>query len=231
MSSAGSEGVLVFDEIGGVILGFFLVMLSFIVFAYVLISPGYGSNERSAQAMDTARARSPESPHPESTGVFRKYVWAGIAVLIVYLLLVSFSGLIPRVLPPQPGITDVPTISIVTPVATPTTLSPELRGSSVSTLSLPGGRSVMVEILEKDAIHHTIKVKLLGGDYRVVLERIWVEVATGDGKTYAGDLPLRDGSEITLPGTSGTDHVDVYAILYSGGTYLIASRDLPVRPV
>jgi hypothetical protein len=231
MASAGSEGVLFFDEIGGVILGFFLVILSFIVFAYVLISPGHGSTGRGTQTIEPAQARSTESPLPESTGALSKYVWVGIAALIVYLLLVGFSGLIPDVSPPEPGKTDVPTTTIVTPVATPTAPSPEMQESSVSTLPLPGGRKVTVEIPEKDAVHHTIKVKLLGGDYRVVLERIWVEVATGDGSTYGGDLPLRDGSEIVLPGTPGTDHVDVYAILYSGGTHLIASRDLPATLV
>ena len=227
MSTAVSEGMPVFNEIGGVILGFFLVILSFIAFAYVLVSPLHGSTGMSPHEIDSAPGRSVTPPQLEFTGDFKKYVYLGIAALIVYLLLFGLSGLIPGVYPTQPGLTDVPTTTIVTPVATQAAPSPEMQDSTVSTLPLPGGRWVSVDIPDKDAIHHSIKVKLLGGDYRGVLERIWVEVAAGDGKTYAGDLPLRDGSEIILPGTSGTDHVDVYAILSAGGTHLIASRDLP----
>jgi len=83
--------------------------------------------------------------------------------------------------------------------------------------------------MEKNPIDQSINVIFSGGEGQHLVGRIWVVVTRSDGETFDVELGTDKMSEVSIPGTRGSDHVTVLAQYYNGNIYTIAEGDLKTK--
>ncbi|KUG19638.1 MAG: hypothetical protein KO206_08835 [Methanomicrobiaceae archaeon] len=118
---------------------------------------------------------------------------------------------------PTPAPTQSPT-----PAQTPTT------GAS-PTQTLPPTRYVEVQI-NRDPLNTDITVFFRGGVGQEWVSSIDVTVTPEGGTPETASLEPRVGSQVTLPGSRGTDRVEVVVTLRSGESYRIKDEMLKFNP-
>lgn len=80
--------------------------------------------------------------------------------------------------------------------------------------------------MEKNPIDQSISVIFSGGEGQHLVDTIRVVVTHSDGERFDVELNTDKMSEVSIPGTKGSDHVTVLAQYYNGNIYTIAEGDL-----
>jgi len=98
---------------------------------------------------------------------------------------------------------------------------------------MPHTYSVTVQV-DKNTISTdpSITVTFEGGQGLAFVEFMTAEVILSDGKTaeHTVESPQM-GTEMVLPGTTGTDRVIVYVTMDDGVTYRIFDKEMPFQPI
>jgi hypothetical protein len=96
-------------------------------------------------------------------------------------------------------------------------------------VTLPPGKTVTVQVNEKDTSYATITVIFSGGEGQIATKDIVVRVTRADGEVVIEHLPAEKGAELIIQGTKDTDRIEVYVTLNTGDTYKIMDQLLPYR--
>jgi hypothetical protein len=84
--------------------------------------------------------------------------------------------------------------------------------------------------MPKDPGDQTVTVLFEGGPGMNIIRTCVVRLTRSDGEVVNGMLDTsRRGSEVTLPGTRGTDRVEVLVRQFTGNTYTIIDQLVPYR--
>jgi hypothetical protein len=166
----------------------------------------------------------------------------GVVVLIVILLVVvmpmlssptgtSSGSLHPVVTVPPVTTSFTATLTAtpqVTTVQTPKitqTASPLLPGP---TQTLPVNQVLYVTV-DKDSVSGEVTV-IATGPSRNVVDDIEILLTRSDGLQQTGHItPSQKVDEVTIPGTRGTDRIEVTVRFYSGATYKVIDKLLEIR--
>lgn len=97
------------------------------------------------------------------------------------------------------------------------------------TMTLPQGKSVTVQVNEKDTSYATITVIFSGGEGQIATKDIRVRLTRADGEVLTDHIPPEKGAELILQGTRETDRMEVFVTLNTGDTYKIIDMLLPYR--
>ena len=90
--------------------------------------------------------------------------------------------------------------------------------------SLPPGKSVEVQVNDKDPIYTTVTTIFAGGEGQIAVKSIEVVLIRSDGQILKGMLQPVKGAEVELQGTRGTDRIIVYVSLNTGNTYKVIDQ-------
>ena len=145
------------------------------------------------------------------------------AMAIMLVLLVSGSGC--TTTPQAPLATPLPT---ATP-PTPTTAPPVPTSTPEPLRTLPDAQQVDLQ-LSKDRTYSDIILHYNGGKGLLFVQKIMMRVTRSDGTQEMqymrdGQKP-RQGDEIVIRGTRGSDRCEVYVTTTSGITYKVKDESL-----
>jgi hypothetical protein len=180
------------------------------------------------------------SPRPKASPSKMPVIIGGIVGVVVLLVIILVV-----VMPifTHPGDTTLGSITPVvtgTPVKTTTTAIPTatprvttIPTSKITqttnplvpgpTQTLPANQVLMFQT-DKDSVSGAVTVTVTGPSRNVVSD-IEVLLTRSDGKQQTGHIiPGQKVDEITLPGTRGTDRVEVTVRFYSGDTYKVIDK-------
>jgi hypothetical protein len=208
--------------------------------------PGPGPEREPVSPAEVPPARE-TSKKPRKSRAAAKYVAAAVAVVAVAGILVlvalpalSGAGLkIPLAAFPTP--TPVPTTAEPTPVGTvtvvPTTAPPTPTPTPTPALKpeptqdLPKGIDIYIYVDRKNPDDATVPVRYDGGPGRNAIANITAMIVRSDGAIEYRYLDLKTvPSEVLLPGTRGTDRVEVFVTVFGiGKTYKIIDQQVSFR--
>ena len=95
--------------------------------------------------------------------------------------------------------------------------------------SPPVDIAVSAQINDKDQTDKTIMVFFSGGRGQKMVKSAWIMMKRSDGTVIRESLKPEVQSEVVLTGTTGEDHVRVYAEYFDGKTYLIGDRTVKMQ--
>jgi hypothetical protein len=147
------------------------------------------------------------------------------AMAIMLVLLVSCSGC--TTTPQAPPATPLPT---ATPPL-PTTAPPVPTSTPEPLRTLPDAQQVDLQ-LSKDRTYSDIILHYNGGKGLLFIQKIMMRVTRSDGTQEMqymrdGQKP-RQGDEIVIRGTRGSDRCEVYVTTTSGITYKVKDESLMI---
>jgi hypothetical protein len=125
-------------------------------------------------------------------------------------------------------VTSVP-VSLTPAVTTITTSAGGTGSGSLSgELSQPLSPYAVDISVAKDRVYSTITVTFLGGPGQIFVKDVLVRVTRSDGLKEENHIPFSDqipiGASVDLPGTKGSDRVEVYATI-NGVTYKVRDEN------
>jgi len=147
-------------------------------------------------------------------------VFIGLVWLVTIPVFSAGQGFVGTGLAPQMTPTP-PADSII-----PGTTAPVPAGTSEL---LPRDLEVFVSIQPKDSAGH-VTVQFDGGRGRAFVKGIDARITQPDGTVASGSMNMQaDFPEVTLQGSKGTDHVEVFVRFLSGKTYKVSDDQVPYR--
>ena len=189
-----------------------------------------------AQKQDPTSGASPTSPpplgpSPEVREVLYRAFALGVVIILGLIIVIAgvFSIGSGMFAAPAGDAVPVPptTLPVTTIVSATTTIMP-LTTSAIDTI--PDNMYVGVSVEKSSA--GAVTVNFLGGEGRALVKEIQAQLTRSDGTVVTGTMdPQADSPQIILPGTKGTDHIEVFARMFSGKLYKIADQQVtvPVR--
>lgn len=171
----------------------------------------------------------PLGPSPEVRQVlYRALAVGAIMILGGIFILAAVAGLISG-LTAAPAQTGIP-VETTTPLTTVATVTVSTAITTQPIPTLPPHMRVVVSV-EKNSAGNVI-VYFNGGEGRSLVKQIEARLTRSDGTVVTGTMdPLAESPQVTLAGTKTTEHVAVYALMYSGKRYLILEQSVspPIR--
>lgn len=147
-------------------------------------------------------------------------------VLAVLLIVAGCSS------PPQPVVTPTPT-PVPTPVpTTPPTPVPTTKASIIPgpTDTLPPQWPLSITVEKSGMYSTTIITHFDGGKGLMFASRMDVRVTHPDGTVLTdGIAKPRMGDTVEIPGTSGTDRVEVMLTMANGGVYKVVDQQMAYK--
>jgi hypothetical protein len=130
-----------------------------------------------------------------------------------------------------PGPTQVP--ATISAKETRVTSAPVTGAVPADTLpaevSQPPDRYAIDVKIDKDRVYSTITVTFIGGPGQVLVNNILVRVNRSDGVKEEKEIPftgqIPTGASVNLPGTKGSDQVEVYATI-NGVVYKLKDQNM-----
>jgi len=152
----------------------------------------------------------------------KRFIFVTVAVTLV--LLVSFGGCTNT--PQAPPTTPLPTATQLPP----TTAPPVPTSTPEPLRTLPSGQQVDLQ-LTKDRTYSEIHLLFNGGPGQMFTQKVMMRVTRSDGTQEVqymrdGQKP-RQGDEIVIRGTRGSDRCEVY-VTSSGTMYKVKDESLIV---
>jgi hypothetical protein len=134
--------------------------------------------------------------------------------------------------PPSETPTPTPTTLPTTAPVTATTTAPPSMEPGPTVTSPPGRDTIITVSRDPISIHPDVIVTYAGGSGNLLLQWLDIKVTRSDGivetaqitRPSSGTIPM--GASVTLPGSQGTDRVEVTA-WYSGVPYKIYDALVP----
>lgn len=152
-----------------------------------------------------------------------------LSLALVLSMLLAVAGCTS---PEQPVVTPIPT-QVTTPEPTthptpvPTTQASILPGP---TDTLPPQWPLSITVEKSGMYSTTIITKFDGGKGLVYTSRMDVRVTHPDGTVVTdGITKPKMGDTVEIPGTSGTDRVEVLVLMASGETYKVIDKQMPYK--
>ena len=172
----------------------------------------------------------PLGPSPEVREVlYRAFAVGVIMILACALVLIGIFSL-------GSGLLSIPSAGAAIVTTTEPTHAPSLAATTTplpvtsSIEYLPAKMYVGVSVEKNSA--GKVTVNFLGGEGRSFVKEIQARLTRSDGTVVTGTMdPQADFPQIVLDGTKATDHIEVFARMYSGKLYKITEQDVayPVR--
>ncbi|MHB8053513.1 MAG: hypothetical protein ACYDEZ_09560 [Methanoregula sp.] len=151
------------------------------------------------------------------------------SLALVLAVLLSVAGCSS---PPQPVVTPTPT-PVPTPV--PTTIPTPVPTTKASitpgpTDTLPPQWPLSVTVEKSGMYSTTIITHFDGGKGLIFVSRMDVRVTHPDGTVLTdGKSKPTMGDTVEIPGTSGTDRVEVMLTMANGGVYKVVDQQMPYK--
>jgi hypothetical protein len=97
------------------------------------------------------------------------------------------------------------------------------------TQNMPASTNVIIQA-DKDTISGDVSVQIAGGPGRAVIKEVRATLYRSDGQTMKGTInPATRSEEVVIPGTKGTDRIQVTVVLFSGESYTVIDKLLVYR--
>jgi hypothetical protein len=113
-------------------------------------------------------------------------------------------------------VTSVPVPSQV-PATSVTTVPPTTADTLPKEVSQPPSQYAVDIGIVKDRVYSTITVTFLGGPGQIFVKEVLVRVTRPDGVVEQKQIPIQGqiatGTSVDLPGTKGSDRVEVFATI------------------
>jgi hypothetical protein len=186
-------------------------------------------------------------PSAPGTAGKKKLIIGAVAgiVLLIIIALVGLPALntSPATQGPSafvPAPTPFPVAALSPPVTTPpsagsVTMAPPVTGSGAvsmvpgPTQRMPEATNVLITA-DKDTITGAVSVQITGGPGRSVIKEVRGIVYRSDGQTSTGTInPALRSQEVVIPGSKGTDRVEVTVLLFSGEQYVVMDKLMTFR--
>jgi len=161
---------------------------------------------------------------PGRTGIMDIRIMV-IPVLVLAVLLAAAGCIFPD----QPAVTPTPTPVPTTEPTTPPTPVPTTKASIIPgpTDTLPPQWPVSVTVEKSGMYSTTIITHFDGGKGSVFVSRMDVRVTHPDGTVLTDGLPksrIGAGTTLEIPGTNGTDRVEVMLTMANGEVYKVIDQ-------
>jgi len=136
--------------------------------------------------------------------------------------------------PPQPVVTPTPTPVPTTEPTTSPTPVPTTKASTIPgpTDTLPPQWPVSVTVEKSGMYSTTIITHFDGGKGSIFVSRMDVRVTHPDGTVSMDFLPkskIGAGATIEIPGTNGTDRVEVMLTMANGEVYKVVDQQMAYK--
>jgi hypothetical protein len=132
---------------------------------------------------------------------------------------------------PQAAATPVPT-PIGTMAVSTTPLPAASGGGSTEpgpTQTVPLATAVSISVEKAGTYSTTIITHFDGGKGMGLVHKIDVRVTHPDGSVVTGTMKNQNGESLELPGTNGTDRVEVIVTMMSGDVYKVIDQSMPFK--
>lgn len=194
--------------------------------------------------MDPAQIQPPQPPQPSSgpqsnasfrgdPGVRWVLVRAAALGLLIVIGVVAIVWLvsIPLLSVWQSSVLEGPVPTVTVPPGQPATTPPSATTvlTSPAVDQLPKNSEVLVSVGPKD-LAGRVTVRLDGGPGRSMVKEIVVKLTQPDGTVDTRPMELEaEFPEVTVNGSRGTDHLEVFVMLRSGKIYKVIDEQVPYR--
>jgi hypothetical protein len=148
----------------------------------------------------------------------------------VLAVLLSVAGCLS---PPQPVVTPTAVPIPTTEPTTPPTPLPTTRASTLPdpTDTLPPQWPLSITVEKSGMYSTTIITRFDGGKGLIYVSRMDARVTHPDGTVLTeGIMKPRMGAIVEIPGTSGTDRVEVMVTMANGEIYKVVDLQMPYKP-
>jgi len=151
------------------------------------------------------------------------------SLALVLAVLLSVAGCSS---PPQPVVTPTPTPVPIPVPTTPPTPVPPTKASTIPgpTDTLPPQWPLSVTVEKSGMYSTTIITHFDGGKGLMFASRMDVRVTHPDGTVLTdGIAKPKMGDTVEIPGTSGTDRVEVTLTMANGGVYKVVDQQMTYK--
>jgi len=159
-----------------------------------------------------------------------KFIFGGIAFLMVLLLVAGCTQPAAQQATPAPTTEPTTEIPVTTATAAPTTFVPATPGP---TETLQSNWAVSIQVQSNgQSINPQVIFTFNGGMGMNLIPEIDVMLTRSDGTVEIGNMtqPLSVGQTVSLPGTTGNnDRAEVWAVTPQGDRVKIVDKYVPFR--
>jgi hypothetical protein len=189
-----------------------------------------------AQKQDSSSGASktsppPLGPSPEVREVLYRAFALGLVIILGLIVVIAAVFSIGSGMFAAPAGNTLPVPTTTVPVTTIVSATTTIMPPTTSAVDMiPENMYVGVSVEKSSA--GAVTVNFLGGEGRALVKEIQAQLTRSDSTIVTGTMdPQADSPQIILAGTKGTDHIEVFARMYSGKLYKIADQKVtaPVR--